>query len=169
MLVLGATHLHATDPELDVRLPDGRVLEMEDAVREELLVVPAEGAVGSRRDLGDQEGGRVQGTEEAAIHPDLKLSPGTTIISKAMNPDREAYSGFEGTDLTQQLREKGVKQVFVGGLATDYCVKNTVLDALKEGFETVLLTDAVRGVESRDSKRAVKEMVSRGAELGLLG
>jgi argininosuccinate lyase len=112
----------------------------------------------------------VQGTEGAAFPPDLKLPSRTEVISKAMNPDREAYSGFDGTDLAQRLKEKKVKRVFVGGLATDYCVKNTVLDALKEGFETVLLTDAIRGVEVEpgDSERAVAEMVEKGAKLAQL-
>lgn len=112
----------------------------------------------------------VQGTEGAEFHPDLRLLPGTTVISKAMDPDREAYSGFDGTDLAQSLREKEVKRIFVGGLATDYCVKNTVLDALREGFETVLLVDAIRGVEVNpgDNERAVAEMVEKGAVLARL-
>jgi len=109
----------------------------------------------------------VQGTEGATFHPDLRLQPETEIISKSTDPDREAYSGFDGTDLAQRLKEKGVRRVFVGGLATDYCVKNTVLDALKEGFEVVLLVDAIRGVDVKpgDSKRAVVEMVEKGADL----
>ena len=100
----------------------------------------------------------------------MRLPPGTEVISKAMDPDREAYSGFDGTDLAQRLRRKEVKRVFVGGLAMDYCVKNTVLDALREGFETILLTDATRGVEvkSGDSERAVATMVEKGAELATL-
>ena len=112
----------------------------------------------------------IQGTEDAAFHPDLKLPPRTEIISKAMNPDLEAYSGFDGTNLGVNLREKGVKRVYVGGLATDYCVRNTVLDALKEGFKTVLLTDAIKGVEVKpgDIECAVTMMVEKGAELAKL-
>ncbi|OYT45802.1 bifunctional nicotinamidase/pyrazinamidase [Candidatus Bathyarchaeota archaeon] len=108
----------------------------------------------------------IQGTEGAEFHPNLKLPSDTLIISKATEPDKEAYSGFEGTNLKESLESRGVKRVFVGGLATDYCVKSTVLDALKYGFEVFLLVDAVRGVDLQpgDSERAIEEMVRRGAK-----
>jgi len=108
----------------------------------------------------------IQGTEGAEFHPNLKLPSDTLIISKATEPDKEAYSGFEGTNLKEILESRGVKRVFVGGLATDYCVKSTVLDALKYGFEVFLLVDAVRGVDLQpgDSERAIEEMVRRGAK-----
>ena len=107
----------------------------------------------------------VQNTEGAEFHPDLALPKGTKIISKAMDPEREAYSGFEGTRLEEELKRRGIERVFVGGLATDYCVKNTVMDALKLEFETILLEDAIRGVDVKpgDSERAVGEMVKKGA------
>lgn len=107
----------------------------------------------------------VQNTEGAEFHPDLALPKGTKIISKAMDPEREAYSGFEGTRLGEELKRRGIERVFVGGLATDYCVKNTVMDALKLEFETILLEDAIRGVDVKpgDSERAVGEMVKKGA------
>ncbi|MFB0569098.1 MAG: bifunctional nicotinamidase/pyrazinamidase [Nitrososphaeria archaeon] len=107
----------------------------------------------------------VQGTDGAEFHPDLKLPKGTMVMSKGANPDSEAYSGFEGTDLETLLKERGVNRVFVGGLATDYCVKNTVLDALKAGFEVVLLEDASRGVnlKPRDSEEAIEQMTKKGA------
>ncbi len=107
----------------------------------------------------------VQGTWGAEFHPELKLPKDVIIVSKATDPDREAYSGFEGTGLAERLRELGVKRVFVGGLATDYCVKHTVLDALKYGFEAILLLDASRGVDVNpgDSARAIREMVAAGA------
>jgi nicotinamidase/pyrazinamidase len=107
----------------------------------------------------------VQGTEGAEFHPQLKLPEETLIISKATQPDLEAYSGFEGTELESLLKSKGVKRLFVGGLATDYCVKMTVLDALKLGFTTFLLEDAIRGVNVNpsDSERAIDEMLSNGA------
>jgi len=107
----------------------------------------------------------VRGTSGASFHPDLNLPADVVIISKATEPDKEAYSGFEGTDLREKLKRKGVRRVFVGGLATDYCVKSTVLDALKYGFETFLLCDAIRGVDVNpgDSDRAIREMVERGA------
>ena len=108
----------------------------------------------------------IQGTEGAEFHPNLKLPGDALIISKATEPDKEAYSGFEGTNLKESLESRGVKRVFVGGLATDYCVKSTVLDALKYGFEVFLLVDAVRGVDLQpgDSERAIEEMVRRGAK-----
>ncbi|MBS7605315.1 MAG: nicotinamidase [Candidatus Bathyarchaeia archaeon] len=108
----------------------------------------------------------IQGTRGAEFHPDLRLPEGALIISKATDPLKEAYSGFEGTDLTDKLREAGAKRVFVGGLATEYCVKNTVLDAVERGFETFLLEDAVRGIDVKpgDVERAIKEMLERGAK-----
>lgn len=108
----------------------------------------------------------VQNTKGAEFHPDLVLPKRTEIISKATNPEREAYSGFDGTRLGEDLKRRGIKKVFVGGLATDYCVKSTVLDALKLGFETVLLEDAIRGVDVRagDSERAIRKMVEKGAK-----
>lgn len=108
----------------------------------------------------------IQKTEGAKFHPSLMLPKEVKVISKATDPSKEAYSGFDGTELKEELKKKGVKRVFVGGLATDYCVKNTVLDALKYGFETVLLEDAIRGVNLKpeDSDEAIKEMVNKGAK-----
>ncbi|MBS7655868.1 nicotinamidase [Candidatus Bathyarchaeota archaeon] len=107
----------------------------------------------------------IQNTKGAEFPSSLKLPENAIVISKATNPNAEAYSGFEGTDLAIKLKKLGVKKVFIGGLATDYCVKNTVLDALKEGFKTFLLEDASRGVNLKpeDSKNAIKEMVIKGA------
>jgi len=72
----------------------------------------------------------------------------------------------EGTDLAEDLRKQGIRHVFIGGLATDYCVKNTVLDALDLGFDVILLEDAIRGVEvtAGDSDKAVRDMVEQGAK-----
>lgn len=108
----------------------------------------------------------IQNTWGAKFHPELKLPRDATIISKAESPDQEAYSGFQGTALAKTLRNMSVTRVYVGGLATDYCVKNTVLDALKEGFTVFLLIDASRGVNVKpgDSEQAIREMVSRGAK-----
>jgi nicotinamidase/pyrazinamidase len=95
----------------------------------------------------------------------------TTVISKATDSDREAYSGFEDTDLAEQLRAKGVKRVFVVGLATDYCVLATVKDALAHGFDAVVLIDAVHAVDVTpgDGERAIREMRTLGATLAQLG
>ncbi len=108
----------------------------------------------------------VAGTEGAAFATALDLHNDTVVISKAETADAEAYSGFQGTGLDDWLRERGVRRVFVGGLATDYCVKETVRDALKLGYEVVLLTDAIRAVnvEPDDGEDAITEMVREGAK-----
>jgi nicotinamidase/pyrazinamidase len=95
----------------------------------------------------------------------LKLPKDTLIISKADKPDRESYSGFQGTELDNELRRMGIRRVFIGGLATDYCVRATVLDSLRLGYETILLIDAIRGVDVKpgDSERAIREMLGNGA------
>ena len=108
----------------------------------------------------------LQNSEGAEFHPELKLPSDTTIVSKATDPLKEAYSGFYGTKLANTLRTQGVTRVFVGGLATDYCVRNTVLDARKMGFETMLLLDATRGIDVKpdDVRNAIAEMIENGAE-----
>jgi len=108
----------------------------------------------------------VQETKGAEFHPDIALPKGTKIVSKATNPAKEAYSGFDVTGLGEELKAMGVTRGFIGGLATDYCVKSTVLDALNLGFKTILLEDAVRGVNVKlgDSEKAVKEMLEKGAK-----
>jgi nicotinamidase/pyrazinamidase len=82
-----------------------------------------------------------------------------------MRPEKEAYSDFEDGDLGPKLRQMGIARLFVGGLATDYCVRATVLDGLKEGFQVVLLVDAIRAVEVEpgDGDRAIAEMRDAGA------
>ena len=109
----------------------------------------------------------VQGTKGANLHPDLHIPYGTAVVAKGFLVDQDAYSGFQGTDLEARLRENRIRRTFIGGLATDYCVKQTVLDSLTCGFETFLLEDAVQGVEVKrgDSKAAIEEMVKRGAKL----
>ena len=108
----------------------------------------------------------VQGTRGAEFHPELLDDPRVRIISKGTG-DEDQYSAFDGTDLAELLRERGVTELLVGGLATDYCVKNTVLDALREGFKVKALTEAMRGVNLRpgDDARAVEEMRRAGAEI----
>ena len=108
----------------------------------------------------------IRGTEGAAFHPDLKLPAEARIVSKAQEPDEEAYSAFDGTGLASELEERGITTVLVGGLATDYCVKSTAVDALREGFRVWLLTDAVRAVDVNpgDGQRAIEEMLSAGAQ-----
>lgn len=109
----------------------------------------------------------VQGTKGAAFHPDLVLPEGALVIKKGSNPKVDAYSGFTDSDLDAQLRAAGVCRVFVGGLATDYCVLYTVLDALRNGYETYLLTDAVGAVDVMpgDGERAIDRMRDAGARI----
>jgi nicotinamidase/pyrazinamidase len=101
----------------------------------------------------------------AAFAGGLQLPRSAGIVSKASSADRDAYSGFEGTDLEAQLRGRGAARLLVGGLATDYCVLNTVRDALARGFQVLLLKDAVRAVNLRpgDGDRAEQEMLALGA------
>lgn len=107
----------------------------------------------------------IQNSEGAKFHPNLSIPLEGEIVSKADKKD-EAYSFFQGTDLAAKLHQRGIKRLLVGGLATDYCVKETVLDGLKHGFEVYHLDDASRGVEVNpgDSERALKEMVAKGAK-----
>lgn len=112
----------------------------------------------------------VQDTEGAKFHPELELPKVAVVVSKATDPEKDAYSGFESTNLKEELEGKRIKRVFIGGLATDYCVKSTILDAVKQGFETVLLQDAIRGVNLKphDDERAIKGMVAAGAKKATL-
>ncbi len=113
----------------------------------------------------------VQGSRGAQFHPDLVLPPGTLVISSATDPKREAYSGFDGTTLEEHLRDLKVDTVFVAGLATDYCVKETVLSGCKLGFKVVLLEDAIRGIDvaPKDSEKAIAEMRAAGAVTATTG
>lgn len=107
----------------------------------------------------------VAGTAGAEFAARLNLSPGTAIISKATAADKDAYSGFEGTSLHQQLRKRGIRRLFIGGLATDYCVLNTVKDALLHQYTVFLLHDAIRAVNvhADDGQKAEQEMKRLGA------
>ena len=109
----------------------------------------------------------VQGTEGATFHPELDLLSNPQVISKGTNPAIEAYSGFQGTDLEWRLRTYEVNRVFIGGLATDYCVKQTTIVARRAGFEVYVLKDCVRAVDANrgDGERAFKEMKKAGARL----
>jgi len=108
----------------------------------------------------------VQNTRGAEFHPDLLEDPRIGVVSKGLG-DEDCYSAFDGTDLADELRAKRVGEVWVGGLATDYCVKNTVLDARREGFRVRALAEAMRAVNLRpgDDERAVAEMRDAGAEI----
>lgn len=107
----------------------------------------------------------VADTPGAAFPPGLALPPGTEVVSKATGADREAYSAFEGTDLDHRLRALGARRLFVGGLATDYCVRATVADALARGYAVLVLTDAVRAVDPAAGAAVLADLRARGARL----
>lgn len=109
----------------------------------------------------------VAGSRGAELAPALALAgvQGLAVIDKGTSPDADAYSGFEGTDLHSRLQAAGARRLFIGGLATDYCVLNTVLDARRLGYEVVLLGYAIRPVEvhTGDGARAMAAMIQAGA------
>ena len=112
----------------------------------------------------------VQNTEGALFHPELKLPKETIILSKGMDPETDSYSAFQAQDsngrqFEDMLRESGIEELYIGGLATDYCVKSSALDALSKGFKVKLMIDAIKGVNIKpdDSNNAIEEMVDNGA------
>jgi nicotinamidase/pyrazinamidase len=107
----------------------------------------------------------VAGTAGARFHPDLALPDNTVVVSKATRRDAEAYSAFAGTDLDAELRRRTVKRIFIGGLATDYCVLNTVQDGLRLGYALLVLVACIRAVNVRpgDGERALAAMFAAGA------
>jgi nicotinamidase/pyrazinamidase len=109
----------------------------------------------------------VAGTPGAELHHALDPTPIDAVIDKGQARDTEGYSGFEGTELATLLRDGGVDHVTVVGLATDYCVKNTALDALREGFSVTVDSTATRGVdvEPGDSERALEQVRTAGASV----
>lgn len=109
----------------------------------------------------------VQDSHGAAFHAELHLPESARVIRKGASPDKDAYSGFIDSDLDAQLKAGGINRVYVGGLATDYCVVNTVVDALANGYETYVLADAVAAVnvEPGDGDRALHLMELNGAVL----
>jgi len=104
-------------------------------------------------------------TQGAAFPDSLELPPDAHIISKATSPEKDAYSGFDGTQLHALLQSFGIHRLFVGGLATEYCVLNTVKDALRYGYSTFVLQDAVRAISVLDGLKVLEEMERLGAIL----
>jgi nicotinamidase/pyrazinamidase len=111
----------------------------------------------------------VQDTSGAELAPGLRLPAKTVIVSKGSDPDHDAYSAFEGTKLDTALRALGVERLLVGGLATDYCVLQTVRDARAKGYAVLLLDDAMRGTDAVRGSEARAEMIALGATAVTLG
>lgn len=113
----------------------------------------------------------IQNTKGAAFHPKLKLPKEAILLYKGTDPEKDSYSVFQtedasGMNFIKLLNRLGVKELYVGGLATDYCVKFSTIDALRQGFKVKLLMDAIKGVNLKphDSEKAVKEMIKKGAK-----
>lgn len=108
----------------------------------------------------------VANTPGAAFAKKLDMPTSAAVVRKGQEAERDVYSAFDGTDLAERLSNRDVRRLFVGGLATDYCVLHTTRDALNLGFETFLLRDAIRAVNVRpgDRKKAEAEMTELGAE-----
>jgi nicotinamidase/pyrazinamidase len=114
----------------------------------------------------------VQGTSGAMFHPRLRLPDRAIIVSKGTDPGSDGYSAFDGhtpdgRQLADELRARGVGRLFIGGLATDYCVRQSVLDALAAGLDITVLEDSVAGVDADDSARAIEEMRAGGARFSM--
>ncbi len=114
-------------------------------------------------------------TRGAAFHPQLKLPANASVLTKGTDPEDDGYSAFEaedpeGRNLSDALKKDDVASLYVGGLATEYCVRASVMDGLKNGLDVVVLLDAVRGidVEEGDMARALDEMLRAGARTATL-
>ena len=107
----------------------------------------------------------VAGSDGAAFHPQLQVPLHVRVIDKGTKKDREAYSVFQAAELAEDLRHQQIERVFIVGLATNYCVKATVMDALKEGFAVVVVADACRGIDvpAGAVQKALDEMEDAGA------
>lgn len=117
----------------------------------------------------------VQATEGAAFHPGLNLPATAAVVTKGTDPTDDGYSAFEAAaedhrPLGRMLDEAGIEKLYVGGLATEYCVRASVLDGLKQGLDVVVLLDAVRGIDVKpgDVARALDEMIRAGARTATL-
>lgn len=107
----------------------------------------------------------VAGSPGSLPPPAFETPASAVIIYKAIDPDQEAYSAFQNTALDRHLRAMGVRRLFIGGLATDYCVLNTVKDARALGYDVYLLMDGIKAVNLRpdDGPHAEQEMIRLGA------
>jgi nicotinamidase/pyrazinamidase len=145
-----------------------RLRELADSGRFDLVVATRDWHPPDHGSFSAQ-GGRwpehcVAGTQGAELHPALEGMRIDVVVDKGKDPSTEGYSGFDGTGLAELLRSRGIDAVTVAGLATDYCVRATALDALREGFEVTLDTAASRGIDAEpgDVERALDEVRAAG-------
>lgn len=110
----------------------------------------------------------VKGTKGAEFHPDLNTEKIDKVVLKGTNNRDDGYSSFEAEtdDLVRLFKEKGVDTLYITGLTTDYCIKNTVLDALRNSFNTFVIEDGIRAVDVNpgDGDKAIREMKTEGAK-----
>jgi len=104
----------------------------------------------------------VQDTEGAAFHPELQLPDDVITVTKGHHSHKDQYSAFDETDLADALRQRGIKRIWIGGLAQDVCVRATALDAVKAGFETHVISEATRPVTKEGGRAALAEMQQAG-------
>ena len=112
----------------------------------------------------------VQNTPGAQFHPDLKLPPDAVIVTKGTDPEKPGYSAFDGEvvpgkSFLADLRDRGIEHLYIGGLATDYCVRQSALSALTDKLKVTVLDDAIAGVSAEDSTNALAEMQQQGADI----
>jgi nicotinamidase/pyrazinamidase len=109
----------------------------------------------------------VQDSEGAQLHSELDRDRIDAIVDAGRTPEAEGYSGFEDTELERLLRDHNAKEVHVAGLALDYCVKATALDARRAGFDVVVHLDATRAIEAQlgDAQRAIEELTDAGVKV----
>jgi nicotinamidase/pyrazinamidase len=151
----------------------GRVAELIDSGRFDLVVAtrdwhPADhGSFTTADPPGIWPPHCVQGTPGAELHGSLDRSRVDVVIDKGQDPGTEGYSGFQATELEQVLRDRGIDRVTIVGLATDYCVRHTALDALRAGFDVTIDQAGVRGIEAEegDVQRALSEVVHEGGSV----
>lgn len=149
----------------------GRVAELVDSGRFDLVVATRDWHPPDHGSFREQGGPWpphcVQGTPGAELHESLPARDIDFVVDAGYEPGLEGYSGFEATPLEAILREREIERVTVVGLATDYCVKHTALDALSAGFDVVVDRGGIRGIEAEpgDVERALAELTQAGATL----
>ena len=149
----------------------GRIAELLDSGRFDLVVATRDWHPADHGSFAEQGGiwppHCVQGTPGAELHPGLDRARVDVVVDKGQDPQTEGYSGFQETVLEQVLRDAGIDKVTIVGLATDYCVRHTALDALSAGFDVTVDRAGVRGIDAEpgDAERALDEVRSAGGSV----